>query len=154
MRLKCSGIQASRSVGKRDLSRPRPFCKPEVENLRARSYRLEFGRQILSVWPLIKQRRRQIMRLHPVQKEVALYNEGFGKDDLLQRKSAGERISELLERIEDPMVLAVDGAWGSGKSYFLKRWVGAHTVENGGTATTVYFDAFANDFLDAPLIAM
>ncbi len=35
------------------------------------------------------------MRLYPIQKEIALYEEGFGKDDLLQRKSAGEQISEL-----------------------------------------------------------
>ncbi|KQV28211.1 hypothetical protein ASC97_07680 [Rhizobium sp. Root1203] len=95
-----------------------------------------------------------IMRLHPQQKDVALYEEGFGDSDLLGRQTAGKRISELLERVEDPVVLAVDGAWGSGKSYFLKRWVGAHTLENGGTATTVYFDAFANDFLDDPLIGL
>ncbi len=94
------------------------------------------------------------MRLFPRQKDVLLYSEGFGDDDLLERKPAGERISELLERVDDPMVLAVDGPWGSGKSYFLRRWVGAHTAENGGTATTVYFDAFANDYLDDPLIGL
>ncbi|MCZ7936334.1 KAP family P-loop NTPase fold protein [Agrobacterium salinitolerans] len=94
------------------------------------------------------------MRLYPVQKEVVLYEEGFGDDDLLQRKRVGERISELLERVEDPLVMAVDGPWGSGKSFFLKRWVGAHKVENSGSATTVYFDAFANDYLDDPLIAL
>ncbi|WP_105382887.1 KAP family P-loop NTPase fold protein [Neorhizobium alkalisoli] len=94
------------------------------------------------------------MRLYPLQKEIVLYEEGFGENDLLQRKSAGEQISELLERVEDPIVLAVDGPWGSGKSYFLKRWVGAHRTENGGSATTVYFDAFANDYLDDPLISL
>ncbi|MDG3576975.1 P-loop NTPase fold protein [Rhizobium sp. YJ-22] len=85
---------------------------------------------------------------------MALYEEGFGESDLLGRKATGQRISELLERVEDPIVLAVDGPWGSGKSYFLKRWVGAHTVENSGAATTVYFDAFANDYLDDPLIGL
>lgn len=94
------------------------------------------------------------MRLHPTPKEVVLYEEGFSDSDLLSRASVGQRVSELVERIEDPMVLAVDGPWGSGKSFFLKRWVGAHTVENGGTATTVYFDAFANDFLDEPLVGL
>jgi hypothetical protein len=94
------------------------------------------------------------MRLHSLQKEVALCEEGFGDFDLLGRKAAGKRISDLLERVEDPVVLAVDGPWGSGKSYFLKRWVGAHTLENSGTATSVYFDAFANDFLDNPLIGL
>jgi len=94
------------------------------------------------------------VRLHPASKEVVLYKEGFGDSDLLNRTSVGQRISELVERIEDPMVLAVDGPWGSGKSFFLKRWVGAHTLENGGTATTVYFDAFANDFFEEPLVGL
>lgn len=86
------------------------------------------------------------MRLHPKQKNVDVYHEGFGEDDLLQRRGAGKQLSDLLERVDDPIVLALDGPWGSGKSFFLKRWVGAHTIENGGKATTVYFDAFAHDF--------
>ncbi|MEH6773652.1 MAG: P-loop NTPase fold protein, partial [Cereibacter changlensis] len=61
---------------------------------------------------------------------------------------------EVLERIEDPLVVALDGRWGTGKSHFLKRWVGAHTLQNGGTATTLYFDAFSHDYLDDPLIAL
>lgn len=97
---------------------------------------------------------RQKMRLYPIQKELTLYEEGFGDTDLLQRIPAGKRISELIEEVQDPLVLAIDGAWGSGKSYFLRRWVGAHKLENGGKATTVYFDAFANDFLDDPLIGL
>lgn len=63
-------------------------------------------------------------------------------------------MSELVERIDDPLVIAVDGRWGSGKSFFLKCWVGAHLHENAGNATTVYFDAFENDFLDDPLISL
>jgi len=94
------------------------------------------------------------MKLFPPEHELRIYEEGFGDKDLLNRKQAGQRLSELLEKIEDSIVVAVDGPWGSGKSHFLKRWVGAHQIENGGTATTVYFDAFANDFLDDPLIAL
>lgn len=94
------------------------------------------------------------MKLFPPQDDVKIYEEGFGEKDLLSRRPAGERLSELLDRVEDPIVVAIDGPWGSGKSHFLKRWVGAHTIENGGNATTVYFDAFANDYLDDPLIAL
>ena len=94
------------------------------------------------------------MRLYPPQTEVNLYEEGFGENDLLQRKETGKRLSDLLEKVDDPVVLAVNGAWGSGKSHFLKRWVGAHNVENGGRATTVYFDAYANDFIEDPLIGL
>jgi len=94
------------------------------------------------------------MKLHPPQVELNLYEDGFGTDDLLGRRSSGRQLSELLERIEDPVVLALDGPWGSGKTHFLRRWVGAHSSENGGHATTVYFDAFSNDYLDDPLIGL
>ena len=86
--------------------------------------------------------------------EIVLYKHGFVGKDLLGRAKTGKRLSELVEKIDDPMVIALDGAWGSGKSLFLKMWVGEHTKEFGGTAKTVYFDAFKNDYLDDPLIAL
>lgn len=89
----------------------------------------------------------------PPDTDVVPYQEGF-KDDLLGRKRVGVSLSSLVERIDDPIVIALDGRWGTGKTHFLKRWVGAHKLENGGKATTVYFDAFANDYLDDPLIAL
>ncbi|WP_190238221.1 P-loop NTPase fold protein [Cereibacter johrii] len=85
------------------------------------------------------------MHLFPQEQEVELYQTGFGEEDQFNRQSSSKSLSELVERIEDPLVIALDGPWGTGKSYFLKRWVGAHKNENGGRATTVYFDAFAND---------
>lgn len=94
------------------------------------------------------------MKLYPPESKINLYEEGFGAADLLNRKPTGKALSDLVERIEDPLVVVLDGPWGSGKSYFLRRWVGAHRIENGGDATTVYFDAFANDFLDDPLTGL
>lgn len=94
------------------------------------------------------------MKILPPELSVNLYNEGFEGADILQRKKTGKALSDLLERIDDPLVVALDGQWGTGKTYFLKRWIGAHTVENGSTATTVYFDAFAHDYLGDPLPAL
>jgi len=37
---------------------------------------------------------------------------------------------------------------------FLKCWVGAHVRDNGGSANTVYFDAFKEDYLDDPLVSL
>lgn len=74
--------------------------------------------------------------------------------DLLNRAETGKRLSELVERIEKPMVIALDGASGSGKSHFLRLWCGAHTLENDGTARVIYFDAFKHDYLDDPLVAL
>lgn len=94
------------------------------------------------------------LKLFPPDPPVEVYNEGFGSSDLLGRKAVGEKLSRLIDNIEDPIVIAIDGAWGTGKTHFLKRWVGAHTIENGGKALTVYFDAFQSDYLDDPLIAI
>lgn len=95
------------------------------------------------------------MRLTVPEPKIDLYNDGFepGRLDQLGRKETGDKLSDLVERIDDPLVIALDGAWGSGKSFFLKCWVGEHKNHNANTQT-VYFDAFKHDFLDDPLIAL
>lgn len=94
------------------------------------------------------------MRLTMPEPKIELYKDGFAKHDKLDRKATGDRLSELVERLDDPLVIALDGAWGSGKSLFLKCWVGEHLKRDGNTTQTVYFDAFKHDFLDDPLIAL
>ncbi len=94
------------------------------------------------------------MKIVPPEPHVNLYSEGFEEPDVLQRKKVGAALSDLLNRIDDPVVVALDGKWGTGKTYFLKRWVGAHKIENNSLATTVYFDAFAHDYISDPLPAL
>lgn len=95
------------------------------------------------------------MKIVPPEPSVNLYEDGFEEQDLLQRKRLGDALSDLLNRIEDPLVVALDGRWGTGKTYFLKRWVGAHArKDDGDAAAVVYFDAFAHDSLGDPLPAL
>jgi hypothetical protein len=93
------------------------------------------------------------VRFLPPDNLGTIYETTFS-DDILGRVESGKRLSAILERIEDPLVVAIDGRWGTGKSYFLRRWVGAHRLSNGGRALTLYFDAFENDYLADPLIAL
>lgn len=93
------------------------------------------------------------MRYNPLEEPIVLHETVF-EDDFLGRQTFGKTLSAVLEQIEDPLVFALDGPWGSGKSHFLQRWVGAHTKQNGGTARTVYFDAFAYDYMTDPLVAL
>lgn len=93
------------------------------------------------------------MKLFPQDNDVVTYETGFD-DDLLERKKISKQLSELVEKVNSPTVIALDDKWGSGKSYFLKRWVAAHQSDNEGTATTVYFDAFENDYLSDPLVSL
>lgn len=93
-------------------------------------------------------------RLTIPEADITLYEDGFEGHDQLGRKSTADALSDLVDRIEDPMVIALDGGWGSGKSFFLKCWVGEHLQRKGNTTQTVYFDAFANDFMDEPLVSL
>ena len=86
--------------------------------------------------------------------EIKLYKDRFEHHDQLGRSPTGEDLSKLVDQIEDPLVIALDGSWGSGKSFFLKCWVGEHLYRYGRTNQTVYFDAFKHDYLDDPLVAL
>ncbi len=88
------------------------------------------------------------------EQSINLYEDGFGEDDLLARRQTGEALSDLLNRFENPLVVALDGKWGSGKSWFLRRWVGHHVKSFGDSTTMVYFDAFAHDYISDPLPAL
>ena len=94
------------------------------------------------------------MHLTIPEPDITLYEDGFEKHDQLSRKADGDRLSELLTKINEPLVVALNGPWGSGKSFFLKCWVGEHLKREGNSGLTLYFDAFANDYLDDPLIAL
>jgi len=99
-------------------------------------------------------------RLTIPEPEIELYKDGFkshatGKlHDQLGREPTGKALSDLVDRIAEPMVIALDGGWGSGKSFFLKCWVGEHLKREQNTTQTVYFDAFKHDFVDEPLISL
>ncbi|WP_417256919.1 KAP family P-loop NTPase fold protein [Celeribacter halophilus] len=98
-------------------------------------------------------------RLTIPEPEIELYEDGFDATDRgvadLGRKEDGKKLSDLVEKIAEPMVIAVDAPWGAGKSVFLKCWAGEHIKPKyKRKTTTVYFDAFQHDFLDDPLIAL
>lgn len=80
----------------------------------------------------------------------AVYVTGF-EDDVFGLRPTGLALSGALERASQPLVIAVDGDWGSGKSWFLKAWSGEHLLED---AAVVYFDAFERDYLDDPLVSL
>ncbi|MEP3525257.1 MAG: P-loop NTPase fold protein [Hyphomicrobiales bacterium] len=86
--------------------------------------------------------------------EIELYGKGFEGVCQLGRAKDGEKLSELVEKLSTPTVIALDAPWGAGKTVFLKCWSGAHKSENNGTAEIIYFDAFKDDFLDDPLIGL
>ncbi len=78
---------------------------------------------------------------------------GF-QNDLFNVDRFGEKFTNLVNKFEGPLVVALDGDWGSGKSVFLKMWKSEYENKTRGTAKFIYFDAFKHDFLDDPLVSL
>lgn len=79
-------------------------------------------------------------------------DQGFSKDvDIFGRAEIGKGLTNLVSRVEDPLVIAIDGQWGSGKTTFLKMWAGSLRGEG---YPVVYFDAFAHDYIGDAYIAL
>ena len=79
--------------------------------------------------------------------------EGFSPEkDLFGLTGFGQRMANLVCRIDEPMVLALDSAWGSGKTTFIKQWAGH--LRTAHRAPVIYFDAFANDFQEDAFVAL
>lgn len=86
------------------------------------------------------------VRLEP---EIAAANPWA--DDVLDRQSTSVALTNLVTKQKGPFVISLHGKWGTGKTFFLKRWQ-RQLDEDGHRA--VYFNAWKNDFCSDPLIAM
>ncbi len=73
------------------------------------------------------------------------------KNDLLGRKEPVEVLTHLIGSIEGPCVLAVDAAWGAGKTTFLKMW--SQHLRNSGFSV-IEFNAWETDFIGDPFITL
>ena len=71
--------------------------------------------------------------------------------DKLDRKKIAERLTRIVEDQEAPFVISLDGRWGTGKTFLLKRWQ-AQLDKDGYQA--IYFNAWEDDFCDDPLLAI
>jgi len=78
--------------------------------------------------------------------------EGFSAEkDIFARKQFAEHLTNLIRNTEDELVIALDAKWGAGKTTFVKMWQGMLTDLN---ISSIYFDAFENDFIEDPLLSL
>ena len=89
------------------------------------------------------------IRIQPREIDVP-ENDPF-KNDLLGRKEPVEVLTHLVGSLEGPCVLAVDAAWGNGKTTFLRIW--AQYLRNRGFPV-VEFNAWETDFSGDPFVAL
>lgn len=91
------------------------------------------------------------MRIYPPTLDIG-DKDGFTPDnDLFDRAELGRGMTNLISTVSDPLVIAFDGQWGSGKTTFLKMWSGE--LRKSGFPV-VYFDAFENDYVSDAFAAL
>ena len=89
------------------------------------------------------------IRIQP--REIDVPEDDPFRYDLLGRKESVEVLTHLVGDLEGPCVLAVDAAWGNGKTTFLKIW--AQHLRNQGFPI-VKFNAWETDFSGDPFVAL
>ena len=91
------------------------------------------------------------MRLFPPDLEIG-QEEGFDQEkDIFGRRQFGYKLTKIVQALEHPAVLLLDGYWGTGKTTFIKMWLGELSKLG---VPTIYFDAFANDYHEDAFITL
>lgn len=98
--------------------------------------------------------RNSMVNIIPAPVEVPI-DAGFDPEiDILGRKPFGESLTRLVQALPDGGVIALDSAWGEGKSTFIKMWLGHLRKEEPDPIESIYLDAFEHDYSDDPFICL
>ena len=73
------------------------------------------------------------------------------QNDLLNRKEYAANLSELIGKTESPCVIAIDAAWGTGKTTFIKMWTKDLINQS---FSVVEFNAWKNDYSGNAMVAL
>lgn len=72
-------------------------------------------------------------------------------DDALQRKPAADALTDVLKGEANPLVVSLNGTWGTGKTFVLKRWQAQLKLDG---CQAIYFNAWEDDYCGDPLVAI
>ena len=93
-----------------------------------------------------------------IKNELPVYDlDNLWAGDCLGRKNLAPYLSNIVEDADGPLVVAVNGMWGSGKSYFLNNWCLAVEKKHRwaqGISPVIYFNAWESDFCHLPLLSI
>lgn len=81
---------------------------------------------------------------------IAVENHNPFINDILNREESAIILTQLIETVMEPFVLAIDSGWGTGKTTFIKMWC---TFLKHKGFHCLNFNAWENDFSDDPLIS-
>ena len=83
--------------------------------------------------------------------EIQIPDDDPFANDLLDRKKQADILTRVVQTIEGPCAIAVDAAWGAGKTTFLKMW--AQQLRGQGFPV-VEFNAWETDSSGDPFVAL
>ena len=73
------------------------------------------------------------------------------QDDELGREQIAERLTKLIHNQHEPFIVSIDGQWGSGKTFLLKRWQWDLEIDG---FRAIYYNAWEDDYCSDPLLAI
>ena len=85
------------------------------------------------------------------QHDIEIPEDDFFRFDRLGRKASIELLTKMVRNVDGPATIAVDAAWGAGKTTFLRLW--AKYLKDQGFAVIDY-NAWQTDYADDPFIAL
>lgn len=89
------------------------------------------------------------MKLKP--DEIVIDSDNVFVNDKLNRRPEIEPLTNLVMNVKDPLVLALDASWGTGKTSFVHLWQ-AHLKQQGKHSFVI--NAWETDFSEDPLVVM
>lgn len=77
------------------------------------------------------------------------------EDDVFGRKIIAENLTKIIDSQIEPIVISLDSEWGTGKTTFIKMWENMlNSSDYNQSFKTIYFNAWENDYIKDPLIAL
>jgi len=79
-------------------------------------------------------------------------------DDLLGRKSFGDRLAKFIEIeqtfVDQSLVISLNGSFGSGKSTFLSMWKESLQSDKSSKQEIIHLNAWEDDYCQEPLLSL
>lgn len=77
-------------------------------------------------------------------------------NDIYNRKNIAKSLTMIIESNDEAMVISLDSQWGTGKTTFIKMWKDLLEKDEiyNSKFDTLYFNAWENDYIKDPLLAL
>ena len=86
-------------------------------------------------------------------REPRVDHENPWSDDQLERRNVADSLTNLVKAQKGPFVVALNGDWGTGKTFFLERWH-KHIEKATDGCDVIYYNAWKDDFFEDPLVPL